>query len=210
MKGQSAKEMLEIAIPFGLAIGAFVVLMGGFFTTTISVAQTFVPYKVAAMVAHTLTGSTKNLVLDGGIPHKGLLDINKIEQFSSSYASSLPPSTNMPCWTFRAIIKDLETEQEYYFGYKSTDEDFWSGEPESINDLMQNLEVEGFKFIVWEVPESNIPVPTGTVDIRRTHLPVLIDLNGTRHLGKMTIDVRTKDMFTCQAQIEGIAVEVAS
>ncbi len=171
MRSQSPQEMLQIAIPMILGILAFVVLMGGFFTTTTSVAQSFIPHKITSMVAHSLTGSTDCLTLGGPqiIPHKGLLDRNKIDNFVSSYPDFMPACVDMPCWVFQAKIKDIDTSSESSFGYKSGDSEFWS-----------------------------------TADVVTKKLPIIIDLNGTRHFGKLTIEVKALDSDTCNTQITNI------
>lgn len=169
MRSQSPQEMLAIAIPIGMAVLAFVIIMGSFYLTTVSVAQSFIPYKIASMVAHSLTGSTACLLLDSKIPRKGLLDQNKIDSFVSLYSESLPRCVNMPCWAFRATIKDIDTGNEYLFGYESDNADFW-----------------------------------GSGDVVTNKLPIVIDVNGVRHFGKLTIEVEPLEQETCNSQIQTI------
>jgi hypothetical protein len=215
MRSQFSKEMLEIVVPFGIAIIAFTVLLGGIFSTTVSVSQTFIPYKVASMVAHSLTGSTQCLALGTELPHKGLLDLNKIESFADSYSDSHPPCVEMPCWTFRAKIEDLETGTEYRFGYKSSDteenDNYWDGEPESYDDALDYWEIKGIDLILLQTPDIGGTYANWNkkVDVRTMTLPVAIDSDGTRTLGKLTIDVRPRNIITCQGEIAGITAEVA-
>lgn len=140
MRSQSPQEMLSIAIPILMAVIGFVVLMGGFFNTQVSVTQAFIPYKVISMVSHSLTGSTDCLVLDTGMPHKGLLDQQKVEAFAAQYTDAIPSCVQMPCWVFRATVKDLSTDDRFVFGYLSADTDYWEND-ESGTIMTMNLPV---------------------------------------------------------------------
>lgn len=153
MRAQSVKEMLAIALPFTLAIIGFVILMGGFFEITVKVGEAFIPHKVASMVLHTLTGSVECLALKNStndLPHKGLLDLGKIETAESESATkeasayiptqygrvSIPgvsaqlSCAHIPCWRWRAIVNIIKpggTTETRKFGDDSGRDDIWTG-----------------------------------------------------------------------------------
>lgn len=210
--------MLSIAIPLLFVAIVFAIFMGSFITQTITASETYVPYKVASMVLHSLTGDVNCLALNqSGTIHKGLLNASRIEQFGQEFESVQPNCSRVVCQSWRAIVtfkNTLGSEETYQFGDNSTDENLWRYGACSVGGNYIEKSENSKDTTCTEILSAVSPSTDSSTSIIEYHkkngeleMPIVVDDDGYRTLGRILVEVAPLDPEVCSEQVNTIIQE---
>lgn len=117
---KGAMEILEvlIAVLMIVAIFALVVMMNTRFS---SVIDTYMPFRMAVLVANRLSGSSDLAFTPpaGESAHKNLLSAAKLDNYVKNYNETMPPGSALLCFHWRASVKEPDTNGVWEFGYNT-------------------------------------------------------------------------------------------
>lgn len=117
---KGAMEILEvlIAVLMIVAIFALVVMMNTRFSSVIG---TYMPFRMAVLVANRLSSSPDLAFTPpaGESAHKNLLSAAKLDAYASSYKDTMPPGTELLCFHWRASVKEPDTYRSWEFGHNT-------------------------------------------------------------------------------------------
>lgn len=124
-KRKGAAEVIEVlmAVLTIVIIFALVVMMNMRFR---SVIDTYMPFRMAVLVANRLSSSPDLTITPaaGESAHKNLLSAKKLDGYVAAYKNDMPPSSAMPCFHWRAVVKEPSTNGYGYweFGHNTIDD----------------------------------------------------------------------------------------